>query len=109
MPTYTYDCKSCGHRFDHRQAFTDPALTVCPRCDGRLRKVLSSVGIVFKGSGFYRTDSRASSAGGALAGAAEAKGAPSVKSSSGDAAPKAGADSKPASPKDTAKQPAAVH
>jgi putative FmdB family regulatory protein len=58
MPTYTYACKQCGHRFDQRQSFTDPALTTCPQCAGNLRKVLNSVGVVFKGSGFYRTDSR---------------------------------------------------
>jgi putative FmdB family regulatory protein len=64
MPTYTYSCKQCNHRFDQRQSFTDEALTVCPVCAGDLRKVLNSVGVVFKGSGFYRTDSRSSGSGG---------------------------------------------
>ena len=59
MPTYQYACTECDHRFDAVQAFSDPSLTVCPECGGKLRKVFSSVGIVFKGSGFYRTDSRA--------------------------------------------------
>lgn len=59
MPTYSYACTACDHRFDTVQAFTDPSLTECPECSGRLRKLFSSVGIVFKGSGFYRTDSRA--------------------------------------------------
>ena len=59
MPTYSYACTECGHRFEAVQAFTDDSLTVCPVCSGTLRKVFSSVGIVFKGSGFYRTDSRA--------------------------------------------------
>ncbi|MBD5786584.1 FmdB family transcriptional regulator [Cellulosimicrobium terreum] len=59
MPTYAYTCTECGHAFDIHQAFTDDALTVCPQCSGRLRKVFSSVGVTFKGSGFYRTDSRA--------------------------------------------------
>jgi putative FmdB family regulatory protein len=59
VPTYAYACTECGHRFDAVQSFTDAALTDCPECTGRLRKVFSSVGIVFKGSGFYRTDSRA--------------------------------------------------
>lgn len=58
MPTYAYACTECGHRFDAVQAFTDATLTECPECTGRLRKLFSSVGIVFKGSGFYRTDSR---------------------------------------------------
>ena len=60
MPTYQYACTECDHRFDAVQSFSDPSLTVCPECGGKLRKVFSSVGIVFKGSGFYRTDSRAS-------------------------------------------------
>ena len=59
MPTYPYACTACDHRFEQVQAFSDPSLTECPVCGGRLRKVFSSVGIVFKGSGFYRTDSRA--------------------------------------------------
>ena len=59
MPTYQYACTACGHRFEAVQSFSDASLTDCPECAGRLRKVFSSVGIVFKGSGFYRTDSRA--------------------------------------------------
>ncbi|HEX5560276.1 MAG TPA: FmdB family zinc ribbon protein [Nocardioidaceae bacterium] len=58
MPTYSYACTSCEHRFDIQQSFSDSALTVCPECEGKLRKLFNSVGIVFKGSGFYRTDSR---------------------------------------------------
>ena len=58
MPTYQYACTECGHRFEAVQSFTEDALTDCPQCTGRLRKVFNSVGIVFKGSGFYRTDSR---------------------------------------------------
>ena len=61
MPTYQYACTECDHRFDAVQSFSDPSLTECPVCGGKLRKVFSSVGIVFKGSGFYRTDSRAGS------------------------------------------------
>ncbi len=60
MPTYSYACTECDNRFDAVQAFTDDALTSCPQCSGRLRKLFNSVGIVFKGSGFYRTDSRES-------------------------------------------------
>lgn len=59
MPTYQYACTSCGEELEVVQKFTDDALTVCPVCAGRLRKVFSAVGVVFKGSGFYRTDSRA--------------------------------------------------
>ena len=58
MPTYSYACTACEHRFDTVQKFTDSSLTDCPECSGRLRKLFSAVGIVFKGSGFYRTDSR---------------------------------------------------
>jgi putative regulatory protein, FmdB family len=58
VPTYQYACTACGHRFEAVQSFSDASLTECPQCAGKLRKVFSSVGIVFKGSGFYRTDSR---------------------------------------------------
>ena len=58
MPVYQYACTECGHQLEARQNFTDDPLTECPDCAGRLRKVLSAVGVVFKGSGFYRTDSR---------------------------------------------------
>ncbi|HET7386309.1 MAG TPA: FmdB family zinc ribbon protein [Nocardioidaceae bacterium] len=58
MPTYQYACTECAHAFEQHQSFTDDALTVCPQCQGRLRKVFNAVGVVFKGSGFYRTDSR---------------------------------------------------
>ena len=60
MPTYSYECTQCADRFDVVQAFTDDALTTCEKCTGRLRKLFGSVGVVFKGSGFYRTDSRES-------------------------------------------------
>ena len=61
MPTYQYACTECDHRFDAVQSFTDSALNECPECHGRLRKLYGNVGVVFKGSGFYRTDSRSSS------------------------------------------------
>jgi putative FmdB family regulatory protein len=60
VPTYAYACTECDHRFEVVQSFDDDALTVCPECGGRLRKVFNAVGIVFKGGGFYRTDSRSS-------------------------------------------------
>ncbi|WP_082943659.1 FmdB family zinc ribbon protein [Mycobacterium sp. 1274761.0] len=58
MPTYSYACTECDNKFDVAQSFSDAALTQCPKCDGRLRKLFGKVGVVFKGSGFYRTDSR---------------------------------------------------
>lgn len=58
MPTYQYRCQDCSNELEAVQKFTDPALTVCPTCQGPLRKVYSPVGVVFKGSGFYATDSR---------------------------------------------------
>ncbi|MGW0825166.1 FmdB family zinc ribbon protein [Streptomyces sp. NPDC002845] len=61
MPTYQYQCTECGEGLEAVQKFTDDALTECPSCSGRLKKVFSAVGIVFKGSGFYRNDSRGSS------------------------------------------------
>ena len=64
MPTYQYRCTECGHAFEQFQSFTDDALTECPQCGGRLRKVFNAVGVVFKGSGFYRNDSRGTSTNG---------------------------------------------
>ena len=61
MPTYEYRCKDCGQHLEVVQAFTDDALTECPACKGQLRKVFGNIGITFKGSGFYKTDSRAKS------------------------------------------------
>ena len=76
MPTYQYACTACGHQLEAVQSFSDEPLTECPACEGRLRKVFNSVGVVFKGSGFYRTDSRSS--GSESKGAAAAK--PAAKS-----------------------------
>ena len=86
MPVYEYACTACGERLEVRQSFTDEPLTVCPECAGRLRKVLSAVGVVFKGSGFYRTDSRSEnkSDGGAKVGASSG-GDGAASSSSGNA------------------------
>lgn len=68
MPTYSYKCVNCDHRFDIRQRFSDDPLTHCPRCEGQIRRVISNVGIVFKGSGFYITDNRNGKADGAVTG-----------------------------------------
>ena len=65
MPTYQYRCTECGEDLEAVQKFSDPALTTCPTCSGTLRKVFNAVGVVFKGSGFYRTDSRNGSKSGA--------------------------------------------
>lgn len=81
MPTYAYRCRDCGHAFDAVQSFTDEALTQCPECDGVLRKQYGSVGVSFKGSGFYRTDSR--SGGSASGGSASSAGSASSSTSSG--------------------------
>ncbi len=61
MPLYEYRCRNCDHQFEIQQSFSDDALTVCPECQGELRKVFNPVGIAFKGSGFYKNDSRSSS------------------------------------------------
>jgi putative FmdB family regulatory protein len=58
VPTYQYACTACDEQLEVRQSFTDDPLTTCPRCEGRLRKIFNAVGVVFKGSGFYKTDSR---------------------------------------------------
>src|SRR5262245_35700166 len=58
MPIYTYECETCGERFDARQSFADAPLTVCPTCTGKIHRVIQPAGIVFKGSGFYVTDNR---------------------------------------------------
>jgi putative FmdB family regulatory protein len=94
VPTYQYACTACGHRFDAVQAFTDASLSECPQCSGKLRKLFGSVGVVFKGSGFYRTDSRADAKGKEKSDAtASAKGdtssAASSSSSSSDKGPAA--------------------
>jgi putative FmdB family regulatory protein len=57
VPTYQYACNACEHEFEAIQSFTDASLTQCPQCKGEIRKVYSAVGVVFKGSGFYKTDS----------------------------------------------------
>ena len=61
MPTYQYACNACGHEFELVQSFTEDAIRICPECQGEVRKVYSNVGVVFKGSGFYKTDSRTNS------------------------------------------------
>jgi len=96
VPTYEYACAECGERLEAVQRFSDDPLTECPACRGRLRKVFSPVGIVFKGSGFYRTDSRTAAANGSrdkqLNGTSSDSSPASEKSSGADAKP-SGSDS----------------
>jgi len=99
VPTYQYACTECGHAFEQVQSFSDDALTVCPVCSGRLRKVFNAVGVVFKGSGFYRTDSRSGSSS-TLAPSASEKSSGDASSSSTPAAP-----SKDSSTSSTASSP----
>ncbi|MBN3928958.1 FmdB family transcriptional regulator [Streptomyces verrucosisporus] len=82
MPTYQYQCTECGEGLEAVQKFTDDALTECPSCKGRLKKVFSAVGIVFKGSGFYRNDSRGSSSGGTSSSSSSSASSSSASSSS---------------------------
>ncbi|MGC5564011.1 FmdB family zinc ribbon protein [Streptomyces sp. FR-108] len=93
MPTYQYQCTECGEGLEAVQKFTDDALTVCPNCSGRLKKVYSAVGIVFKGSGFYRNDSRGSSSSSSPASASASK----SSGSSSDSKPSGSSDSKSSS------------
>ncbi|KOG89283.1 FmdB family zinc ribbon protein [Streptomyces varsoviensis] len=95
MPTYQYQCTECGEGLEAVQKFTDDALTVCPNCEGRLKKVFSAVGIVFKGSGFYRNDSRGSSSSStpAKAGSSSGSADSSGKSDSGSSASSSSSDS----------------
>ncbi|MFF4412433.1 FmdB family zinc ribbon protein [Streptosporangium sp. NPDC001559] len=95
MPTYQYACSACGNEFDIVQKFSDDALTECPSCAGELRKVFSAVGIVFKGSGFYRTDSRSSSTS-------------TVSSSSASASSGSSGESKSSESKSSESKPAAA-
>ncbi|MET8567802.1 FmdB family zinc ribbon protein [Streptomyces sp. NPDC004783] len=84
MPTYQYQCTECGEGLEAVQKFTDDALTECPNCKGRLKKVFSAVGIVFKGSGFYRNDSRGSSSSSSPASSSKSSSSTSSSSSSSD-------------------------
>lgn len=79
MPVYAYKCKSCGHQLEVRQSFSDAPLSECPQCGGELRKQFNSVGVVFKGSGFYRNDSRS---GGSSSSASSSSGSSSSASGS---------------------------
>ena len=94
MPTYQYACTECGEQLEVVQKFSDNPLTVCPACEGRLRKVFSPVGIVFKGSGFYRTDSRSGNGSAAKEKAGDSSSSADSKSDSGSKSDSAKSDSK---------------
>ncbi|MFC4782966.1 FmdB family zinc ribbon protein [Nocardioides sp. MAHUQ-72] len=98
MPTYQYACTECGHAFEQFQSFSDDALTVCPECDGRLRKVFNAVGVVFKGSGFYRTDSRSAGSSSTTSSSSS-----SSTTTSSDSSSTSSSDSKPAATASAAK------
>ena len=82
MPTYEYICNECEHQFEAVQSFSDAAIESCPKCKGLVRKVYNNVGVVFKGSGFYKTDSRTSSTPAASPAKTESKPASTPKSES---------------------------
>ena len=94
MPTYQYACTECGEQLEVVQKFSDNPLTVCPACEGRLRKVFSPVGIVFKGSGFYRTDSRSGNGSAAKEKAGDSSSSADSKADSGSKSDSAKSDSK---------------
>jgi putative FmdB family regulatory protein len=98
VPTYQYTCTECGEPLETVQKFSDEPLTVCPACGGRLRKVFSPVGIVFKGSGFYRTDSRKSATAAAPA-AKDTDKSPAESPSTSDSGSSNGSADKPAAKK----------
>ena len=108
MPTYSYACTACGHAFEIVQSFSDDSLSVCPECEGRLRKVFSSVGVVFKGSGFYRNDARAGAKSTALSPAASTPAAaPAASTTSSSSTPSTGSSASSSSPSSSSTAPAA--
>jgi putative FmdB family regulatory protein len=98
VPTYSYACTECDNKFDAVQAFSDDALTTCPKCSGRLKKLFGKVGVVFKGSGFYRNDSReaAKSSTSSSSSDAAAKNGESSSSSSSESSSSSSSSDKPA-------------
>ena len=103
MPTYSYACTECDNRFDIVQSFSDDTLTVCPQCSGKLRKLFNSVGIVFKGSGFYRNDSRDAKSSATTA-AASSSDSSTEKSSTTDSSTKKSEKSSSDTPKSSSTQ-----
>jgi putative FmdB family regulatory protein len=95
VPKYQYQCKDCGEALEVQQSFTDDALTVCPHCGGDLRKVFNAVGVVFKGSGFYKTDSRSGSSSSSSSAGSSSAGSSASTSDSSSSASSPKADSTP--------------
>ena len=91
MPTYAYACTACDHRFEIFQSFSEDSLSQCPQCEGRLRKLFNAVGVVFKGGGFYRTDSRSGSSSSVPA-SADSKKSSSAASTSSSSSSSSSAD-----------------
>ena len=104
MPTYTYHCDSCGHGFETVQRFADDPLTECPQCGSRIRRVIQPVGVVFKGSGWYITDSRPKSS----SDSAESGSASKTKSTSDNGGGSGKSETPPEADKETVKTPAKV-
>ncbi len=103
MPTYQYACRACEHRFETTQGFSEDALTTCPQCEqDALRKLFGNVGVVFKGSGFYRNDSRAAAKSGGSSQAKKSEPAPSPSSSTAPATGSSAASAKNSAPKSPA-------
>ena len=99
MPTYQYACTACGHELEAVQSFSDDALTTCPDCGGNLRKLFGNVGVVFKGSGFYRNDSRKSgSDSSSSSGSSDGTDKKTDSSTTGGSAPSGGSTSTASSP-----------
>jgi putative FmdB family regulatory protein len=92
VPTYSYACTECGDRFDAVQAFSDSALTTCAKCNGRLRKLFGNVGVVFKGSGFYRNDSRDAAKSTASSSSSSSNGSASSESTSSSSTEKSSSE-----------------
>ena len=110
MPTYSYACTECGDRFDAVQAFSDSALSTCSKCNGRLRKLFGNVGVVFKGSGFYRNDSRdaAKSSAKSSSNGSSSSDSTSAASSSSSSSEKSSSSSDSSSSSSTSSAPAAA-
>jgi putative FmdB family regulatory protein len=108
VPTYSYACTECGDRFDAVQAFSDSALTTCAKCNGRLRKLFGNVGVVFKGSGFYRTDSRESAKSSSNGSAVSSESTSSSSSEKSEKSSSTSSDGSSSSSSSTAAAPAAA-
>lgn len=109
MPTYEYACKECGEHLDVVQKFTDDALTTCPSCQGPLRKVFGSIGISFKGSGFYKNDSRSKTSSSSTTSSASSSGSDGASTSgNGSGGSSSSSDSSSSTPAASPAKPAAT-